>query len=286
MPRAVEDVVRRDVDQRRPRLLGRCREVCRGLVVEQVGCRFILLGLLHVRVGRTVDDHVDTLFLDRLKHRPGVGDVQLRDVGGQVVVGRYAPKLPQGAPQLPPGARNQDIKHSSPYYSRTVPRPLPAAGGNCPWARGRHPPVPGASRYPARGRPTRWRPPIRGHRGCRTCIGIQPRRSAPKNRGRTRAERRTDVCSLPSAPRRHDGRRWASRGGCRPPRPAPFPSPRAPVSTERRGRTGSAAPATRRISISIRCPVRNARDARRRRSAPDCNFRKSNPYHRRIRPAR
>ena len=137
-------------------------------------------------VGGAVDDHVDTLFLDRLKHRPGVGDVQLRDVGGQVVVGRYAPKLPQGAPQLPPGARNQDIKHSSPYCSRTVPRPPPAAGGRCPWARARHPPAPGASRCPAWGRPTRWRPPIRGHRGCRTCIGIQPRRSAPRSRVRSR----------------------------------------------------------------------------------------------------
>ena len=277
VPRAVEDVVRRDVDQRRTRLLGRCREVCRGLVVEQVGCRFILLGTLHVRVGRTVDDHVDTLFLDRLKHRPGVGDVQLRDVGGQVVVGRHAPKLPQGAPQLPPGARNQDIKHSSPYCSRTVPRPPPAAGGRCPWARGRHPPAPGASRCPAWGRPTRWRPPIRGHRGCRTCIGIQPRRSAPRSRARSPAARRTAVCCPPRAPRRRAARTWASPGGCPQRRPARGPGQRAPVSTVHAPPAGSEAREERRTSTSTRCPARTARGVRACRRTAQNSSRRNNP---------
>ena len=277
MGRAVEDVVRRDVDQRRTRFFGRSCEVCRGLVVEQVGPCLVLLGTLHVRVGRAVDDHVDTLFLDRLKHRPGVGDVQLRDVGGQVVVGRYAPKLPQGAPQLPPGARNQDIKHSSPYCSRTVPRPPPAAGGRCPWARGRHPPAPGASRCPATGRSMQWRPPIRGHRGCRTCIGIQPRRSAPRSRAQSPAARRTAVCYPPRAPQRRVARTWASPGGCPPRRPARSPGQRAPASTVHALPAGSEDREERRTSTSTRCPARTARGVRACRRTAQNSSRKNSP---------
>ena len=73
--RAVEDVVRRDVEQRRARRLGRRREVARSLVVQQVRTRFVLLGPLHVGVGRAVYDNVDAPLLDRSQDGSRIGDV-------------------------------------------------------------------------------------------------------------------------------------------------------------------------------------------------------------------
>ena len=155
MGRTVEDVVRRDMEQCRTRLLGCSCEIARSLVVQQVGPRLVLLGLLHVGIGRTVHDNVDPLFPDRTQDRPGIGDVQLRDVRTDIVVGRDTAQTLQGAAELSVRSRDQDIKHSNPYYSRTTPRPPPAAGGGCPWARARHLRAAGASRCPAMGRPTR-----------------------------------------------------------------------------------------------------------------------------------
>ena len=53
------------MEQRRARRLGRRREVARSLVVQQVRTRFVLLGPLHVGVGRAVYDNVDAPLLDR-----------------------------------------------------------------------------------------------------------------------------------------------------------------------------------------------------------------------------
>ena len=152
---AVEDVVRRDVEQCRTRFFGRSREIARSLVVQQVGPRLGLLGLLHVGIGRTVHDNVDPVFPDCTQNRPGIGDVQLRDVRTDIVVGRDTAQTLQGAAKLSVRSRDQDIKHSNPYYSRTTPRPPTAAGGGCPSARARHLQAAGASRCPAWGRPTR-----------------------------------------------------------------------------------------------------------------------------------
>ena len=75
MGRAVEDVVRRDVDQRRTRRLGRSCQIARGLVVQQLRRRFVLLGPLHVGVGRAVYDNVDAPLLDRSQNGSRIGDV-------------------------------------------------------------------------------------------------------------------------------------------------------------------------------------------------------------------
>ena len=75
MGRAVEDVVRRDVEQRRARRLGRRREVARSLVVQQLRRRFVFLGPLHVGVGRAVYDNVDAPLLDRSQNGSRIGDV-------------------------------------------------------------------------------------------------------------------------------------------------------------------------------------------------------------------
>ena len=117
MGRAVEDVVRRDVEQRRARRLGRRREIARGLVVQQLRRRFVILGPLHVGIGRTVHDNVDPVFPDCTQNRPGIGDVQLRDVRTDIVVGRDTAQTLQGAAELSVRPRDQDIKHSNPYYS-------------------------------------------------------------------------------------------------------------------------------------------------------------------------
>ena len=58
-----------DVEQRRARRLGRRREIARGLVVQQLRRRFVILGPLHVGIGRTVHDNVDPLFPDRKSTR-------------------------------------------------------------------------------------------------------------------------------------------------------------------------------------------------------------------------
>ena len=75
MGRAVEDVVRRDVEQRRARRLGRRREIACGLVVQQLRRRFVILGLLHVGIGRAVHDNVDAPLLDRSQNGSRIGDV-------------------------------------------------------------------------------------------------------------------------------------------------------------------------------------------------------------------
>jgi len=75
MGRAVEDVVRRDVEQRRARRLGRSCQIARGLVVQQLRRRFVLLGPLHVGVGRAVHDNVDAPLLDRSQDGSRIGDV-------------------------------------------------------------------------------------------------------------------------------------------------------------------------------------------------------------------
>ena len=75
MGRAIEDVVRRDVEQRRARRLGRSCQIARGLVVQQLRRRFVFLGLLHVGVGRAVHDNVDAPLLDRSQNGSRIGDV-------------------------------------------------------------------------------------------------------------------------------------------------------------------------------------------------------------------
>ena len=192
-------------------------------------------------------------------------------------MGRDTAQTPQGAAKLTVRARNQDIKHNSLRYSRTVPRPPTAAGGRCPWARGRHLRGPDASRYPATGRSMQWRPPIRGRRGCRTCTGTSLRRSAPRSRAQSPAARRTAVCCPPRAPQRRVARTWASPGGCPQRRPARGPGQRAPASTVHALPAGSEDREERRTSTSTRCPARTARGVRACRRTAQNSSRKNSP---------
>ena len=102
---SIEYVVGRNVDQRSSR--GRCcrREVRRGEAVQTVGRRLVLLGALHIGVGRAVDDRFGAGLLRGPANGPGVGNVELRSVGEDVIVGRYGAQTLHFAAQLSVGAR-------------------------------------------------------------------------------------------------------------------------------------------------------------------------------------
>ena len=102
---SVEDVVGRNVDQRGSRGGCRRREVCRGEAVQAVGRRLVLLGALHIGVGRAVDDRFGAGLLRGPEDGPGVGDVEFRHVGEDVIVGRYGAQTLHFAAQLSVGAR-------------------------------------------------------------------------------------------------------------------------------------------------------------------------------------
>ena len=101
----VEYVVGRNVDQRGSR--GRCcrREVRRGEAVQEIGRRLVLLGALHIGVGRAVDDRFGAGLLRSPANGPGVGNVEFRCVGEDVIVGRYGAQTLHFAAQLSVGAR-------------------------------------------------------------------------------------------------------------------------------------------------------------------------------------
>ena len=115
--RAVEDVVRRDVDQRRAVRLRGPGEVLRRPAVQPVGRLLVLLGALHVGVGRAVHDHFGAGLRHGLPDGPGVGDVEFRHVGKGVVVGRHGAQPLYFTAQLAVGARYEYVHGLS--YSKS-----------------------------------------------------------------------------------------------------------------------------------------------------------------------
>ena len=93
------------MDQRSSR--GRCRrrEVRRGKAVQEICRCLVLLGALYIGVGRAVDDRFGAGLLRGPANGPGVGNVELRCVGEDVIVGRYGAQTLHFAAQLSVGAR-------------------------------------------------------------------------------------------------------------------------------------------------------------------------------------
>ena len=194
---APEHVVRGYVYERGAALACRIRQVRHGVAVDAARRRLVLLGPVHMGVGRAVHDDVRVLVAHPAAYRFAVGDVQFRHVGEDIAVGRRGTQATQLPAELSVGSRYEYVKHSSPCCSRRVRAHPQGAGGRCPWARAAPRGASAPSRCPARDRPTQWHPRPRGHRGCRTCTGTPPRGSAPRSRGRSRGARRTGVCSRP-----------------------------------------------------------------------------------------
>ena len=71
-----EHIICRDLNQCRPDLSGRLGYPCHRHMIEQIGCFRIALGLLHIRIGRTVHHDVDLLLPEKDPYRILVRNVQ------------------------------------------------------------------------------------------------------------------------------------------------------------------------------------------------------------------
>ena len=92
----------------------RACQVSGGGGVQQLGALRILLGTLHVRIGRAVHDSADGVFADEAFHGLTVRDVEpqgivARDVREEVAVRRGGRSTPEGMSQLPSGARDKNV---------------------------------------------------------------------------------------------------------------------------------------------------------------------------------
>ena len=114
---SLEHIVRGDVDEMRPPFRRHLGQDTGSDVVQQVRHLHIVLGLVHVRIGRAVHDHV---YLLRIADEPDgipVGNIQIDrihpgkrgDVREDVAVGSSRGDVPQLGSQLTVGAGDKYV---------------------------------------------------------------------------------------------------------------------------------------------------------------------------------
>ena len=117
---ALENVVRGDVDEVRADFRRHRSQDTRSKVVQQVRHLDVVLGLVHIGVGRAIHDDIDLLrFADQPDGIP-VGDVQIDgvhprkggDVREDVAVGRSGGDVAHFRSELSVSSRNQYVQHS------------------------------------------------------------------------------------------------------------------------------------------------------------------------------
>ena len=104
----LEHIVRGNVDQVRTPFRRHTGQDARGEMVQQVRHLHVVLGLVHIRVGRTVHDHIHLLRIADETDRIAVRNVQIDrihpgkrgDVGKNVAVGSSRGNVPKFRSQL------------------------------------------------------------------------------------------------------------------------------------------------------------------------------------------
>lgn len=113
----VEHVIGRNMDQTDPALPGDAGQHFRALHVDFRRRFGIAFGPVHRRIGRTVDDQVDRMFLRQSCDTRPIRDIRLRDIGKYEPVLRvHSGNFLQRTTQLPISAGNQYI-HSLIQYA-------------------------------------------------------------------------------------------------------------------------------------------------------------------------
>ena len=104
---ARKHIIRRNMDERRAVFLTRNRQIFHRIPIDSPRRRLIVFRLVHIRVGGTVHNDIHLVLLHHLTDSLDVGNIQLRHVCKQILIGTILGDQTHLVAQLPVRPRNQ-----------------------------------------------------------------------------------------------------------------------------------------------------------------------------------